>query len=229
MRLQVFQHVPFEGPAGIADWAGRSQSSHRVGITRFFEKHEMPSISDFDFLVVMGGPMGANDETKFPWMSGEKKIIREAIAAGKKVLGVCLGAQLIASVLGARVYRNAEREIGWFPVEKVSEHPLTGHFSQTENVLHWHGDTFDLPLGAERLLSSKACVNQAYSFKKNVLALQFHLEMSAPSIEDICRNCAEELVAGPWIQSEKTILGGKSAIPRNLQLLEGLLDRFETY
>ncbi|MBL8995322.1 MAG: amidotransferase [Spirochaetia bacterium] len=224
MRIRVFQHVPFEGPAGIADWAARR--SHRIDNTRLFESHELPAISDFDFLVVMGGPMGANDDSKFTWMSGEKKIIGEAIASGKKVLGVCLGAQLIASVLGARVYPNAHKEIGWYQVEKVSESPLTAHFSKMENVFHWHGDTFDLPRSAQRLLSSKACTNQAFSFQKNVLALQFHLEMGASSIEDICLHCADELTEGTWIQSEKSILEGRSGIHRNLALLEGLLDRF---
>lgn len=227
MRVHVFQHVPFEGPAGIADWA--KMRSHSLTATYFFENAKPPSLTDFDFLVVMGGPMGANDENKFPWMSGEKKIIAEAIAAGKKVLGVCLGAQLIASVLGAKVYPNAEKEIGWFPVEKTIESQLIEHFSKTENVLHWHGDTFDLPKGALRLLSSKACANQAYSFQKNVLALQFHLEMSEISIEAICKNCAHELTNDPWIQKETDILAGRAAIPRNLELLYGLLDRFETF
>lgn len=225
MRVRVFQHVPFEGPAGIADWA--KARSHSLSVTPLFENAKPPLISDFDFLVVMGGPMGANDEARFPWMNAEKRLIGEAIAAGKKVLGVCLGAQLIASILGARVYPNREKEIGWFPVEKVSEHAWTEHFSKTEKVFHWHGDTFDLPMGAERLLSSKACANQVFLFQRNVLALQFHLEMSEGSIQDICANCADELVGGPWIQDEKTILEGRSGIRRNLELLFGLLDRFE--
>lgn len=224
MRIHIFQHVPFEGPAEIAVWA--NAKGHPLSITRFYENEAPPANVDFDFLVVMGGPMGAYDEALHPWIAAEKKVIAESIRAGKKVVGICLGAQLIAASLGAKVYPNAQKEIGWFPVTKISEQRLIKSFANEETVFHWHGDTFDLPQGATLLLSSEACRHQAFCLGENVLALQFHLEMDEAAIQSIFKNCGDELVSAPWIQDEKEIEKGFFHITRNLRLLDDTLNSF---
>src|SRR5438270_2826 len=120
MRIVVFQHVSFEGPANILEWA-KAKKAQIQTIKVHQEDTIWPKMEDFDFLIVMGGPMSANDEAKFPWLIKEKKFIAEAIAQNKKLLGICLGAQLVANVLGAKVYKNPYREVGWFPLETVCE------------------------------------------------------------------------------------------------------------
>jgi len=153
--------------------------------------------------------MGVNDEAEFPWIAAEKRLILAAIAAGKKVLGVCLGAQLIASALGSAVYKNAEREIGWFELRRTPEgaaHPLGAALPDREEVFHWHGDTFDLPTGAAWLAESEGCRNQAFAVGANVLALQFHLEMTPAGAAALVEGCRDELTAGPYIRTPKRIL-----------------------
>jgi GMP synthase-like glutamine amidotransferase len=154
----------------------------------------------------MGGPMSVNDEADHPWLRSEKQALREAIAMDMPVLGVCLGAQLIASALGARVYRNAVKEIGWFPVQGVQGADSAFAFPSDSTVFHWHGETFDLPHGAIHLARSEACKHQAFLFKRNVMGLQFHLEMTADSLRAIVENCRSELIAGPYVQSEPELL-----------------------
>ncbi len=115
MRAHYLQHVPFEGLGSIKSWL--KKSGYEISNTQFFNSKVLPSIDEIDLLVVMGGPMSVNDEAKYPWLVEEKKFIRNTIEAGKSVLGICLGAQLIASSMGVKVFSNSEKEIGWFPVE----------------------------------------------------------------------------------------------------------------
>ena len=117
MRVHCLQHVPFEGLGCIEPWL--QSSGHAVTFTRFHESATLPELDHVDLLIVMGGPMSVNDEAEFPWLVQEKRFVRDAIHAGKSVLGVCLGAQLIAAAMGARVYQNHTREIGWLPVDAV--------------------------------------------------------------------------------------------------------------
>ena len=114
MRIHIFQHVPFEGPGCITDWANTHH--HNLTFTRWYEQSDQPDMAEVDFLIIMGGPMSVHDETVHPWLKVEKQCILQAIQAGKRVLGICLGAQLIATALGAKVYPNTQKEIGWFPV-----------------------------------------------------------------------------------------------------------------
>src|SRR5262245_10782835 len=166
MRAHYLQHVPFETPGSILTWLGQQGAS--VTSTRLFEPHTLPPVDDFDLLVVMGGPMSVNDETEHPWLVAEKRLVREAIDRGRAVVGVCLGAQVIASALGCRVYRSDEREIGWFPIRGARTRgaeappPHVMGWPDTLTVFHWHGETFDLPAGAVLLASSEGCVNQAF-------------------------------------------------------------------
>ena len=204
MHVHVLQHVPFEGLGSIEAWL--SHRGARVTYTRFFESAKLPVLTDIDFIIVLGGPMSINDEEQFPWLREEKRFVTEAIASNKAVLGICLGAQLIASAMGARVYPASEKEIGWFPV--FAELPLSNTFVFPENteVFHWHGETFDLPTGAVHLLSSAACRNQAFQIGARVIGLQFHLETTPKSAEAIINNCANELLPQQrYIQTELTL------------------------
>lgn len=229
MRLHVLQHVGFEGPARIDTWAQAGQ--HAVTVTRFFANETLPAVDAFDFLLVMGGPMGANDDRRFPWMKSEKALIAEAIEQKKKVLGVCLGAQLIAAVAGARVYPNREKEIGWWPIEldppNVRHHAPMRTLPQRVNVFHWHGDTFDLPKGAVHLARSRACENQAFAIGDHILGLQFHIEVAAPQIEQLLHHAASDLTNGAFVQDPHEIISltATYAPPANA-ILNRLLDAF---
>lgn len=205
-HITCLQHVPFEGPAAIADWAARR--GHAMSITRLFEQAPLPKASDIDWLLVMGGPMGVHDEDQHPWLAAEKRFIAECIAAGKRVVGVCLGAQLIADALGARVYRHEQPEIGWFPIsltEAGRSAPRLAHWPSTLDVFHWHGDTFELPAGAVHLARSANCEHQIFLHGDRVLGLQCHLEVTPESVRDILVHCADEIRPGPCVQSAEQI------------------------
>ena len=206
MRADFFQHVPFEGLGSIAPWLEARGAS--VTGTRFFEEWTLPMANDVDLLIVMGGPMSVNDESIHPWLKDEKRFIKEAIARGKPVFGVCLGAQLIANAMGARVYANAEKEIGWFPIHRVDK-PRAGdafQFPKDSLVFHWHGETFDLPAGAIPLARSEGCENQAFQLGHKVIGLQFHLETTPQGAKDLVGKCRDELVPAKFVQSEEIIL-----------------------
>lgn len=204
MRAHYLQHVPFEGLGSIEPWL--KSKGYTITQTCFFESADLPDIEAIDLLIVMGGPMSINDEQEHPWLIAEKAFIRQAIEAGKPVIGICLGAQLIASSLGARVYPNNEKEIGWFPVQDIASNDnSTFHFPSSAEVFHWHGETFDLPPGAIRIARSEACANQAFQIGKSVIGLQFHLETTPESAEAIVTHCRDELVPSKYIQSESVI------------------------
>lgn len=230
MKVHYFQHEPFEGLGMIADWAARH--GHRLSRTAFYEPNpELPDLRDYDALIVMGGSMGVYDEHRFPWLAPEKAHIRAAIDAGKHVLGICLGAQLIAASLGANVAPHTHKEIGWYPVALTptgAAHPLLAGFDPAMLVFHWHGDRFELPAGARHLMSSTACDNQAFTYGEYVLALQFHLEMDAAAVREMLANCADELRRegpGLWVQSVGEIVEkGRKAMTK--QTLFTLLDRW---
>ena len=210
----------------MEDWAKRP--SNKVTATRFYEDERMPFVELFDTLIIMGGPMSVLDEREYAWLVQEKILIKKAIERGKKVIGVCLGAQLIAEALGSKIYKNAYREIGWLPVTKTDEgkkHALLSDLPDTMNVFHWHGETFDLPEGAVSLLSSEACANQAFAYGDNVLALQFHMEMTADAIKTISEFCRDELVEGPYIHKEETFYNDDNIVKAN-QWMYQLLNKF---
>jgi len=163
MNLHSIHHVPFEGLGRIADWA-EARGWTRTA-TWQHRGDELPDPDAVDLLVVTGGPMSVGDEAEFPWLAAEKDLIRSALSRNIPVLGICLGAQLIAEVCGARVAPMGYREIGWFPVHKTAEAeeiPWMRAFPRTQTVLHWHGDQFDIPAGAKRLWSSQLCPHQGF-------------------------------------------------------------------
>ena len=192
-RVLAFRHVPFEHLGRIAP-----ELEARGIETEYPDLYARPTAPDLDRaagLIFMGGPMSVNDDLAY--IRQELDLIRHAIAQGKPVLGVCLGSQLIARTLGARVYQNAVKEIGWFPIrcsESARRDRLFAGLDNPEPVFHWHGETFDLPAGAELLASSDACRHQAFRYGDNVYGLQFHLEVTPEMIADWCEqdaNCGD--------------------------------------
>lgn len=213
MKLHYFQHVPFEGLGVIATWA--HENNYQVAATRWYAHDPMPDIAAIDWLVVMGGPMGVYDEDQYPWLVEEKRCIEQAIAQRKVVIGICLGAQLIADVLGAHVYPHTQKEIGWFPIELTAagqQSPLFGFLPRRFNVFHWHGDTFDLPEGAVHMARSDVCEHQLFVYEQRVIGIQFHLEMTRTGVEAIVQHCADELVDAPSIQQPAEILSHSATI-----------------
>lgn len=204
MRVHYLQHVPFEGLGSIEPWL--DAAGYPISCSRLYASPELPAPGSIEGLIIMGGPMSVNDEDEYPWLSGEKRLVREVVGAGKPVLGICLGAQLIASALGARVYRNAEKEIGWFPIEGLAmEDPTRFRFPVSAPAFHWHGETFDLPPGATRIARSAACENQAFQLGAAV-GLQFHLETTRESAKSLVEHCRSELKPSRFIQGEEAIL-----------------------
>jgi GMP synthase-like glutamine amidotransferase len=208
MRVHVLQHASFEGLGCIASWL--NSRAAEVSISHLYAGDALPDPPTADWVIVMGGPMSVNDEARFPWLREEKRFVRGAIDAGKKVLGVCLGAQVIAASLGAKVYANAEREVGWHPITSTPEarsSPFGPAFPAVFEAFHWHGETFQLPDGATRLARSEACDTQAFSHGAGVLGLQFHLETTLEGATALCDECPDDLRPGRWIQGRDLILG----------------------
>jgi len=202
LRIHYLQHVPFEGPGFIESWA--LVRGHRLTATRLYAGHRLPATEEFDWLFILGGPMNVYEESRYPWLAREKRFIGEALREGKVLIGICLGAQLLACVLGAKVTRNPCVEIGWFPVQKASQasqSSLSGFLPDSFPAFHWHGDTFEIPRGAVHLARSEACENQAFAFDERVVAFQFHLESTRESVENLIHSCPEDLAEGPFIQS----------------------------
>lgn len=225
MRIRTLEHVPFEGPAGIARWA--EAHGHALDRTRVFAGEALPEPGDMDLLVALGGPMGVHDEERHPWLGREKACLRRAVDAGCAVLGICLGAQLLAQVLGAEVGPNpAGREIGWFPVARAQEGAAPAVFAgfpRTFPAFHWHGDAFAVPRGAVRLGGSAACVNQAFALGDRVVGLQFHLETTRRSVELLMTHCADELAPAPHVQSADELRRGVEDVADLEPLLDTLL------
>jgi GMP synthase-like glutamine amidotransferase len=220
MRAHYLQHVPFEGLASIEPWL--QNACYEISNTQFFNSAVLPAIDEIDLLIVMGGPMSVNDESEYPWLVEEKKFIKSAIKAGKPVLGICLGAQLIANSMGANVFSNSEKEIGWFPVQAVDSGDSTVfQFPKEIEVFHWHGETFSLPAGAVQIARSNGCNHQAFQIGSNVIGLQFHLETTPESAQAILENCRDELVEGMYIQSEAEILSASEEHYSSINSLMG--------
>jgi GMP synthase-like glutamine amidotransferase len=221
MNAHYLQHVSFEGLGSIESFLQAAR--YRITKTRFFKSATLPKPDEIDLLIVMGGPMSVNDEDEFPWLAQEKQFIQDIIKSGKSVLGICLGAQLIASALGAKVYRNTRKEIGWFPIRGIpSSDKATFNFPPSVEVFHWHGETFDLPSGAIRLARSEGCENQAFLFGRSVIGLQFHLETTPDSARELVKNCRNELLPAEYVQTEAEIL---SAAPEKYRSINDLMDK----
>ena len=226
MHIHFIQHMPFEYPASIADWA--AEKSHTTTYTKVFEDAIFPSTDNFDVLIIMGGVMGVYEEDIYPWMPEEKAFIKRSIEAKKKVLGICLGSQLVAEALDASVFPHTRKEIGWFAVEKVSGHELTDKLPQTFTTFHWHGDTFTLPENAIHLFNTEACAQQGFVYKDHVAGLQFHMEVKEDLLEGMTEHEGQELTGVEYVQTAETIQTYiTSEVPRQNAYTKAFLDIFE--
>lgn len=211
MRIHYLQHVSFEGLGYIETWL--TAHGHTLSATRFYEEgYVLPALDQIDALVIMGGPMGVYDEEVYPWLLAEKLFIQACIRADIKLLGICLGAQLIAAAMGARVVQAQHKEIGWFPLQPTDackDIPwLYSLFIEQPVVFHWHGDRFEIPVGAKLLLNSAANTNQAFIYNKQVIGLQCHFEATTETVALMLEHGAAELQPLPYVQSAEDIKKG---------------------
>lgn len=229
MNLHFFQHTQAEGPGTIENWA--RNNNHYVSATRLYLGDNLPSINELDWLFIMGGPMGVYDEKKYPWLKQEKKIIEQAIKSGKTVIGICLGSQLIAEVLGAKIYKGMFNEIGWYPISLTPSalaHKSFKAFQTEEIVFHWHGDTFNLPMNSVHLASSEAYSSQAFAYDSNVYGFQFHLEFTPQTVQSLIKAELKEQIGGPYIQTKSGMTVNKENFNHNRFLLFSFLDALQT-
>lgn len=197
MSVLILKNIPSEGPGTIEDFLCEKGIRYRI---LDCQKEAMTATEDFDSLVMMGGPMSVNEEDIYPFLKTEIELARSFIAKGKGVFGICLGAQIMARALNARVYRGREPEIGWYDIElagdgirdplmkKLAVHPRAGDFWRKFKVFHWHGETFDIPEGAVRLAKSEMYPNQAFRYGDKAYAFQFHIEVKKEMIYEWLNN-----------------------------------------
>ena len=233
-KLLVFQHVSAE-PLGVLDKQLR-EHRFRIRFVNFSrDPQAQPDVRRYNGLIVLGGPMNTDMMDRHPNLEFEMRAIREAIDAGMPVLGICLGGQLIAKALGAKVGRSPEPEIGWYsvtPTEAGRQDPLFRHFSGSERIFQWHGDAFDIPKGGQRLAGSPGCPNQAFSYGENVYGLQFHLECDAQLIRrwlhtpSMCEELDHLSALGRVPNARETEAMTKRHIDRSLALAHDFFEEF---
>ncbi len=210
------------------EWA--SKHGHTITICKpYLGDGLIDRTSDFDGLIIMGGPMGVHDTHSFPWLHDEIALILESIEENKKILGICLGSQLIARALGSPVFKNSHKEMGWFPVvfnTAKFEKELKLKAPESIHAFHWHGEAFDLPYGAESLAQTDATKCQAYLYQKNVLGLLCHFEVTPKSVQEILEHNEDELVEGKYVQTLNQIADGSKYADAAKAFFHKLLDSF---
>lgn len=225
MRVHWLQHADHEGLGCIERWL--RARGHRLSGTQLQHGESLPDVNDFDWLIVMGGPMNIYEHDRYPWLIGEKLLIRDACVKKKQVLGICLGSQLLADVLGGPVTENEEPEIGWFDVllsDDARTSPCLADFPEKFQAFHWHGDTFSYPPGATPLMSSEACACQAFSWGEGrVLGLQFHLEVEFEDARRWLQSGAPE--PRRFVHSADEMLREPARFAENTRLMHLLLER----
>jgi GMP synthase-like glutamine amidotransferase len=193
MSVLILKNVAHEGPGTIEDFLLENNVDYKI-VEMYSES--LPSTENVDNLIIMGGPMSANDTDTYPYIKKEIELVKDFISKGKKVFGICLGAQIMAKTLGAHVYVGPEPEIGWYDIElqengirdpvvsRLGIHPGAGNFQKNFKVFHWHGETFDIPTGAVRIATSAIYPNQAFKYGSNAYAFQFHIEVRKEMIHE---------------------------------------------
>lgn len=220
MRVLILQHAEGEWVGSMADWFA---AKHAELVTvRMDLNHALPDITEFDWLVIMGGPMGVYDEAGYPWLVEEKALVKQAITLGKTVLGICLGAQLIASAMGAQVKPNSQPEIGWFNVRKC--HSAAIWLPDQCAPLSWHSDVVELPPGAVILASSAITPIQGFMLEPRVVGLQFHLEAEPETAQAFLRLETQGLPLGQWVQSTHQLLNNNQGVQESRPIMHRLLE-----
>lgn len=207
MRTLIFQHTAEETAGTLQNWLTERKQPHQI--FKGFNGDKLPSAENFDFLVVLGGPMNIDEENKFPFLRDEKKFLESWLKTQKPMLGICLGGQMLAQVLGAKVMRHKHREIGFHEVQKTAEkHRFLEEWPEKLHVFQWHEDHFELPKGCKNLITNNISPHQAFSHEENAIGLQFHPEstkewilenyrdfetQSEPHVQNV-KECAELLV-----------------------------------
>ena len=229
MRIVCLAHVPFEGPGSLAEWAAaRGHPLLRVEAWT----GSFPSPDEVDLLVVLGGPMSTSDVRRHPWLEAEREYLTRCIDGRKPVLGICLGAQLLAEVVGGSVHPGNEPEIGWYPVHLAPAGRTSPWFTgwpETFVAGHWHGDTFELPAEIDPAASSEVTPNQAFvAADGRVVGLQFHLEWTPESVGALILSSREDLAApGPHVATSEQLLDASEHFATARALLFHMLDRME--
>ncbi|MGV3464370.1 MAG: type 1 glutamine amidotransferase [Heyndrickxia sp.] len=228
MRIHYIQNDPVATLGYIKDWA--DHHNHPLTCTKMYENEALPPLDSFDLLIILGGKMGAYEEEEFPWLITEKKFIREAIDANKWVFGICLGVQLLANVLGSKVYPHTHQEIGWWPLKLTEEalsSPLLEGIPKEFVVFEHHGDTYDLPEGAVRLASSNGCTNQAFSYRDRVIGIQFHPEFTNGMIHGFKEDAEGQMIDGAFCQTPNEWINKSSYLANAKTLLFTILQNIE--
>ncbi|MBI4356821.1 MAG: type 1 glutamine amidotransferase [Gammaproteobacteria bacterium] len=226
-RIHTISHIPHEDLGVIQHWL--KDKKHKVTFTRTYQTDHFPDLNTLDWIIVLGGPMSVQETHLYPWLTKEKHFIEACIRARKKVLGICLGAQLIGEVLGGRVTKNPYREIGWFKVERCLSplHPLATIFPSQFEAFHWHSDTFEIPLSTLPLAKSEACQNQGFLYQDQTIALQFHCEVTLTNVQSWIEQGEEEWrQKGPYIQSPEEMVRDLTRFDRTREIMHQLLDYF---
>ena len=226
MRIHIIQHMPYESTGFLSNWA--NQPNNFVTFSHPYQTEWYPSPECFDLCIVLGGSMSAKDTKKLPWLGRELDFLEKAVIKRKKMLGICLGAQLISRVLGGSVYQSLYREIGWHPVRltpAARNLPLFDQFPDSWMAFHWHKDTFAIPPMGYRIVETDGCPNQGFLYEDHVMALQFNMEADRETIAALLQNCRDDLILGTYVQSEKEILDGLQMHIRSMhRLLEAWLN-----
>lgn len=227
MRIQCLQHVPFTGRAYLPEWA--AARGHQWTPILVPQAAKLPPIECMDALIVMGGPMTLREPATHPWLAEERKLMAAAMDTGVPVLGICLGAQMLAEILGAPVRHGGCSEIGWYRVKTnpaLDETWLSGVLPSELESFFWHEDTFDLPADAVRVGATEAFRNQGFVYGPH-LALQFHLEVTPEWATHLARRDADQLVAAEFVQTAAAILSRPESLYReNNAVMERLLDKW---
>lgn len=228
MKFCFFLHDPLEGPGLLIDWM--KEKNHETCFVNFYEDSRLPEINEIDGLIIMGGPMNVGDVAdEYTWLEDEADFIQQFIKSGKKTLGICLGSQMIADAMGAKVYRNQNTEIGWYNVTIDQKNMPSGYesiFPENFITFHWHGYTFDIPENCKNFISSDATRNQAF-INNNVAAFQFHTEMTKDGILKLVNQNKDVFENGyPYVQSIQNIIGTNDHFEKNKMILSNFLDKF---
>ncbi|OGP89586.1 MAG: hypothetical protein A2156_13840 [Deltaproteobacteria bacterium RBG_16_48_10] len=192
MNVLIVKHAEIEGPGVIEEYLKQGKIPYQI--LNLESDVRFPRLDDLTHIILLGGPMNVYEEDRYPFLKYEDLFIKEAIQRGKRILGICLGAQLIAKALGAKVYKSPVKEIGWYDLSLTEEgvrDPLFAAFPKTFSVFQWHGDTFDLPNAAKLITTSRPVQNQAFRYGENAYGLQFHLEITEEMIQEWMKECGK--------------------------------------